>query len=283
MATSIARQSVSLVWPSAFAVSSAFAVVTALAAAGTFFIDGILRGPAVMNGSARGTALVMLAVAVPVLVASMVACSRGSDGAVFGWLGATGYLIYSSNLLLLATPFNELFLLYVAALTLGLATAVSVVARLDVSRFTAGFEPAVPARFVAGYMWVLVALNALAWLWDIVPALGDPESPEFLEGTGWTTDPLYAQDLAIWLPLTAVAATWLWQRKPWGFLLVGALLPMYVLESVGVAVDQWFGHNADPSSSVASDAMVLPFLVLAAVNLGAMFVLLRRFRRQPRR
>lgn len=34
----------------------------------TFLVDGILNGTPVMNGSARGTALVMLALALPVLV-----------------------------------------------------------------------------------------------------------------------------------------------------------------------------------------------------------------------
>ena len=33
----------------------------------TFFVDGVLHGPEVMNGSARGTALTMFAVAVPTL------------------------------------------------------------------------------------------------------------------------------------------------------------------------------------------------------------------------
>lgn len=281
--TTSTHQMALLVRPSAFAVSAAFGAVAALAAAGTFFLEGVLRGTAVMNGSARGTALVMLVVAVPLLVISMALHRTGSGRAVFGWLGACGYLVYNGFLLLLATPFNELFLPYTATLGLGLAAVATVLSQLDVSRFVAGFTPAAPARAIAAYVWVLVALNALAWLRNILPALGDAGSPAFLEGTGLTTNPIYAQDLAIWLPLVAVAATWLWQRKPWGFLVVGALLPMYVLESVGVAIDQWFGHAADPLSPVASGTAVVPFLVLAAVNLAATFVLLRQFRQRPRR
>ncbi len=33
---------------------TALALVAAVAAAGTFFMDGVLRGPLVMQGSARG-------------------------------------------------------------------------------------------------------------------------------------------------------------------------------------------------------------------------------------
>jgi hypothetical protein len=46
------------------------------------------------------------------------------------------------------------------------------------------------------------------------------------------------QDLALWLPLIAVAAAWLWQRSPWGYLLIGATLVFGVLENTAVAVDQ---------------------------------------------
>jgi hypothetical protein len=42
-----------------------------------------------------------------------------------------------------------------------------------------------------------------------------------------------------------------------------------------VATDQWFGSNADPTSSVASSAMVLPFAILAIINAAPTVLLLR--------
>lgn len=42
---------------------------------------------------------------------------------------------------------------------------------------------------------------------------------------------------------------------------------MWVIESVGVAVDQWMGSAADPASTVASAAMTPVFAVLALVGL----------------
>ena len=53
-----------LSWP--FLVSGALTAVTASAMAVTFFVPGVLRGTAVMNGPTRGTALVALVLAVPV-------------------------------------------------------------------------------------------------------------------------------------------------------------------------------------------------------------------------
>jgi len=56
----------------AYWLSVALAVIAALSALLTYLAGDVLRGPAVMNGSARGTALVVLVVGVPVLAGSLV-------------------------------------------------------------------------------------------------------------------------------------------------------------------------------------------------------------------
>ena len=116
-------------------------------------------------------------------------------------------------------------------------------------------------------MWTVVALNAAAWLARIIPAVARDGAPAYLRGTGLPVNVVYVQDLALWLPLLAVAAAWLWRRRPWGYLLAGAGLVMWVLESVSIAVDQWYGHAAAPASPVASGALVPAFAVLAAIGL----------------
>src|SRR5689334_15650522 len=72
--------------------SMALTAVSAAAAAFTFFASDVLNGTAVMNGSARGTALVALLIAIPLLVASMILVARGSVRPVIAWLGAAGFL-----------------------------------------------------------------------------------------------------------------------------------------------------------------------------------------------
>lgn len=264
-----------------FWLSGALAVVTSAATAVTFFVPGVLRGTAVMNGSARGTALVALFVAVPVLALAMLAEARGSVRAVIVWLGAVAYLLYNAVLFLLATPFNSLFLLYVAMFALSTWSAVMVLQRIDVSAFAARFDPRLPARGLATYLWVVAALNGLAWLVQVVPATFSAEPPTFLSGTGLTTSPVYVQDLSIWVPLMAVAAFWLWRRRDWGCVIAGTLLTMAVIESVGVAVDQAFGHAADPASSVASLAVVPVFAALAVIGLVPLYFYYRHLGSGP--
>jgi hypothetical protein len=245
----------------------ALAAVSVAAAAPTFLVDGILTGPPAMNGSARGTALVVLLLAVPVLLAAMPRARRGSARASVVWLAAVAYLLYNAVLFVFATPFNELFLLYVAMLSLSLWSAVALVRSIDVGGLGARVSPRMPVRTLAVYTWLVVGLNTLGWLRDAVPAVLDERPTAFLADTGLTTNPLYVQDLAFWLPLAAAGAWWLWQRRPWGSLVTGTVLTFWVLEAVGVAVDQAFGHAADPSSSVASAATVWGFAALAVIGL----------------
>jgi hypothetical protein len=59
-------------------------------------------------------------------------------------------------------------------------------------------------------------------------------------------------------------------------LLTGSWLAFGILEGIGIAVDQWFGHLADPASPHAS-LEVIPMMVgLAIVNLIGLYFYLRR-------
>ena len=62
----------------AYWLSAALAVVALVASAVGVFVLGIFRDPAMTVGNARGTALVILVVAVPTLVVSMILAARGS-------------------------------------------------------------------------------------------------------------------------------------------------------------------------------------------------------------
>lgn len=259
--------------------------VLAVAAAGssllTFLAPDVLRGTTVMNGSARGTALVVLLAGVPVLACSMVLAARGSARAVLAWLGAVAFLLYNSLMFVFATPVNRLFLVYLAMLSLSAWSAGALLWQADVPALGRLFSPRAPAPAVAVYIWAVVALNAAAWLARIIPSLDGTGAPAYLRGTGMATNVVYVQDLALWLPLLAVAAAWLRQRRPWGYLLAGGGLVMWVLESISIAVDQLYGHAADPASPVASATLVPVFAILALVGLVPLGFLLRSLSAGP--
>jgi hypothetical protein len=148
-------------------------LAAAVAGAWTLADPGLLVGPAAMQGSARGTGLVMLAVALPLLLVAGPLARRGSYRAALVWAGGLVYLLYNAVLLLFLTPFNAAFLVYVALLSLALWSLVALLRALDVEGFRQRLALRAPVRVVASYVVVVVVLNALAWLGSVVPHLGD--------------------------------------------------------------------------------------------------------------
>jgi hypothetical protein len=68
----------------------------------------------------------------------------------------------------------------------------------------------------------------------------------------------------------------MWNRRPLGVLLTGSWLAFGILEGIGIAVDQWFGHQADPVSPHASIEVIPMMIGLAVVNLIGLYFYLRR-------
>jgi hypothetical protein len=259
----------------AYWLAAALAVVAAASALLTYLAPDVLHGPAVMNGSARGTALVVALAGVPVLACSVILARRGSVIAVVTWLGAVGFLLYNSLMFVFGTPANRLFLLYLAMLSLAAWSAGTLLWRVDLRALARLIPPRAPVRLVAGYLWVVAAVNGGTWLARILPTLTSGGRPAYLRGTGMTTNIVFVQDLALWVPLTAVIAAWLWARTPRGYLLGGASTVMGVIEGISVAVDQWYGHAAAPSSTVTSAALTPVFTGVALISLAAAWLLLR--------
>ena len=258
--------------------SLTLALASTLVGAGSLFAPDALSGTPVMNGSARGTAAVVLFVAVPLLAASVALASRGSVRWYAAWVGVVAYLTYNAVMFCFATPLNPLFLAYVAMLGLSVFTLGGLVARGLVAPPTGA---GVARRWVAGFMVVVVVLNTALWLSDVVPALLSRDPTSILEGTGLTTSPVYVQDLAFWLPSMLVLAIGLVRDAGSFVVLAAGGLVFWVVEAVGVGVDQWMGGRADPGSIVASASLTPGFLVLAAVTLIPTVVLMRQLPARP--
>lgn len=250
--------------PGTAILGGALAAASVLAAVLTLAAPDLLSGPTAMNGSARGTALVVLVGGVPSLVIGLAGAIRGSMRHLTVTAGAAAYLAYNGFLFLFATPFNRAFLAY--EVMFGLAFWLLVVVCVQLWARATALEVR-PARAVAVFIGVVVAVNALGWLFRVTNAALSAHPDSLLAGTGLTTSPVYVQDLAIWLPALSWLASGVWQGHAPRLALTAGALWYWVLEGVGVAVDQWWGHHADPSSQVVSVAVVPVFAVIAVATL----------------
>ena len=151
-------------------------------------------------------------VGVPTLVVAALAWSAGRwQGPVVG-LGALAYLLYNDFAFLFATPFNRLFLLWVTTLSVSLLTMAFTVRSIDPRAVAAHLER-VPGRGIAGYMWTVVALNALVWLRVVVPAMFAERPGSFLDGRD-DHNPFYVQASLLVFRARRSSRTGSWQRAP---------------------------------------------------------------------
>ena len=264
----------------AYRLSTVLAVVTAITSGVGVFHPDVFRDPAWTAGNAQGTNLVILVVAVPTIVVSMILAAGESLRARIVWLGGLSYVLYNSLFYAYGIHFNSLFLLYAATLSLSVWSIVALLLTMDVGGLRAHFAPGTPVRVLAGYLAVSTGLFAMVWLKDIVPAILGNVAPEGLKGTGMITNPVQMTDFAFSFPLTALAVIWLWQRRAWGYLLGGMFLVYGVIEAISVATDQTFGHIRDSTHSM--DA-VPAFIVLVFIALAPTIVFLRNLRENGNR
>ena len=255
----------------AYRVSSVLASVALLTTAVSFLAWGVFQRDVPMTvGNMRGTALTMLVLAVPLLVASMILSSRGSLRARFVWMGSLAYIAYNAVMFCFALQYNSFFLLFVALLGLSFWALVMLASQFDPFVVSASVT-VVRARTVAVYLLVCLVLFAVMWLRDIVPATVDNVLPGSFEGTGLTQNPIYVLDFAFTFPLLAVGAVWLWRRRPWGYVIGGTMVVMLTIETAGIAIDQVFGHVHDPSASLGA-VPIMGVLTVVGLVFSALFL-----------
>lgn len=256
----------------ALRLSRALLIVSGIVGLVSVGAPAIFRDPPAYAGNALGTYVVVLLVALPTMGLAMYAARRGSLRAHFVWLGTVCYLLYAAVLASFSLRFNELFLLYVASLSLAVASLVALLRCLPADELPARLSARLPVRAIGGYLVAIGVAFAALWSMDVLPALASGDVPRSLHGTSLPTNAVQVLDFGFTLPLCIAAGLWLMRRRPWGILLSGMLLVFFTLESVSVAVDQWFGHHADSLQSL--DAVSI-FVVLAVVGAVPMLAFLR--------
>jgi hypothetical protein len=192
------------------------------AATGLLF-PAAYRDNALVSAVWRGNDVVTLLVAVPLLAAALWLARRGSARALILWLGVLDYILYNYAFYLFGAAFNAWFLVYAALFGLALYALIFSLPFVDVAGLARRFGPRTPVRLVAGYMLLVPVL--LGGLWSAL-ALGylfTGQVPGPVTSSGHITAIVFALDLTLVVPAMALGGVWLWQRRPWGYLLSGLL------------------------------------------------------------
>lgn len=214
----------------------------------------------------RGQDLLTL-LTVPVLVGSAVRARAGSLRAHIVWLAVLLYVAYS-YLMYVVAPFNDMFLLYVAAIGLASYGLLNGLMRLDMRAAAATFSW-LPRRALGGFLIAVGVLFAGLWLAQILPALpgGVPEGLFVYD----IPSTVHVLDLAFVLPLMLATGVLLFRRHAAGPVLASLLLVK--MTTLGLALLFMNGFVwADTGSANAGESVVWALIVaVAAGSLVALF------------
>lgn len=251
--------------------SGLLAAVTLIGSAAGFFITDLFqRDNAALGGCARGTALVILAAALPVLVVSMFLTVRGVKAARLVWLGMLLYILYNSVYYTFSATFNRFTPVFIAMLSLAGWSLLVVLRETDAEAIRAGFGPKTPTRFTAIFLLLPVLIFLITDLREVLSSALTDALPASILDTQMPTNHFHVMDLAFLVPLFLMAVVWLWQKRAWGYTLAGMMLSYYAVELLGIGADQWYGGNADPTSPLADASLMMPFIIGALVFLAVL-------------
>jgi hypothetical protein len=233
--------------------------------------DDAYRTSADIAAQGRGQDLLTL-LTVPLLVWVGGRARTGSLRAYLLWVGLMLYYVYSYLMYALATPYNDAFLAYVAALALSGYGLLNGLVRVDVR----AVRPAVgwlPRRALGWYLFVVGAGFAVLELTPILSALpGGVPSGGFAPGM---PNPVYALDLTLFLPLCVATAALLWRDHPAGPVLAALVLAKKATLGLAILSMVVFQVAADEP---VSPVMTVVFAAITGVDLALLAVGAARMR-----
>ncbi|MCU4752540.1 hypothetical protein OB919_11155 [Halobacteria archaeon AArc-curdl1] len=168
--------------------------------------------------------LTILLIGVPVLALGLLLAARGSLRGYVIWLGALAYMTYMWASIAFSVSWNEFFLGYVALFGLSLFALISGFAGIDEDRVYREVHGRVSPVVYSGFLWAIALGLALLWLGDLVPPLIEGNQPTIVAELGEQATVSHAIDLAVVVPALVIAGYWLWQRRPWGYVVGGVVL-----------------------------------------------------------
>jgi hypothetical protein len=257
------------------------AIPNRLAAIATFLAAGASLAGLVMTGlyvdapnwalQARGTDLATMFLAVPVLAIGLWTAARGSPAGRLAVVAGLLYLVYNYAIFAFAVAMNPLTALHIAILGLSLWSLV-----LAGRAVVDGAEAAtgrLNRRAAGGLLIAVGAMFGLLWIGQIATATMTGILPPDLVKAGISSNPVYALDLAFFLPLCVIAGIGLlrgngasafafpmliWVALMGAGVVGGFLLMALAGDQIAVPVVVAIGGLSVASSILAATALVRP-------------------------
>jgi hypothetical protein len=245
--------------------------LAAFAAGAGLLIPGLYRDAAYWVQQARGTDLATLLVAVPVLGFGLWAARGGSAAGHLAVFAGLLYVVYNYGIFVFAVVMNPLTAVHIAIVGLALWSLVLMTRGASLTETGTAFAAGLRRRASGVLLITVAALFSLLWIGQIATASTTGVLAPDLVKAGLSTNPVYALDLAFFLPLCAVAGIGLLRGTG-----VGAygqpMLIWVALMGAGVVGGFLFSAVAGEEVPVAV-ALVIGALSLSSAALAAVPIL----------
>jgi len=251
-----------------------FAFTTLRGQQAQIFGQGLYRYDTVFFGAGfKGQDAVVLFLAIPLLLISLVWSSRGSLAGHLLFIGILGYFLYVYASMALGAAFNPFFLVYVAIFSASLFAFVHTFSSLNPSSIAAHIER-LPGRGIAVFMFLAGLVTLTVWGAPLVTALAKAAPPEKMDI--YTTMVTYALDLAIITPATFLCAFLVLRGNPLGYALAVTLLTIILLLAPQIVLSTIFQRSAGiPFTPGELIGPIAGFVILGSAAAWFLFNILR--------
>jgi len=226
--------------------------LAAVASAAGVLVSDVYRDAPYWVQQARGTDVATLFLAVPLLAIGLLTARR-SVVARAAVVGVLLYFVYNYAIFAFAVGVNALSGLYIVLLGLAVwSVGLSLTSRAPVPPMVD-----LPRRVTATTLIVIAILFGLLWLGQIGQATLTGTIPVDVERAGLPTNPVYALDLGLFLPLCIVAGVGVLRRHTASGAFALPMLIWLALTSAGIVSGFWF-------TAQAGEIVPLPVVVLVS-------------------
>ena len=240
------------------ALTAAAAGLAVVAAGAGLSVPTLYRDAPFWVQQARGTDVATLFLAVPLLAIALLRARAGSVVGRLCVLAGLLYLVYNYAIFAFSVAMNPLTAVYIAILGLAVWSVALSVPALSLGEMARALEGRVPQRSGAIVLVVVGVLFGLLWLGQIASATTNGTLPPDLVRAGLPTNPVYALDLGLFLPLCIASGIAVWRGRPAG--LAAFTVPMLIwlaLTSAGIVAAFVF-------EAQAGEVVPLPVAILVA-------------------
>lgn len=218
---------------------------------------------------AQAQDLVTLAIGIPALLLSCRFARRGSRRSGLLLAGTLGYFSYTYATYAFGVQYNQLFLVYVALLSMSVAALILSLSRLSPDEFRDHFSGAGIRRTAIVFDFFVGVMLLLMWISRIGSGLLGGPDKTMIEH--YTTLPIQVMDLAFVVPLALIAGYQLLRNRALGYLLTGLLLTKGLTLGLALgAMIVWMAVSGLPVN--IGETLVFSVIILGGLTISALYL-----------